>query len=161
VTLRGARYVSFYDHRSDWRFPDPGFIPPTFDPNVQPASNFKYGYNAVRGPLNQTGQAIATEIQQAPQQTDAQVAATFRTLAARFKGQVAKLKALEPPASVADDWNNVTSAASRLDSDLYAIASAAVSHSTAAAYQAGASLAADAQALTEALAPIKQKLGLK
>jgi hypothetical protein len=74
---------------------------------------------------------------------------------------VAQLKALKPPSSVASDWTSVTNAATRLDADLNAIASAAVSHSTAAAQQAGASLAADAQALTQALAPVKQKLGLK
>jgi hypothetical protein len=124
-------------------------------------AQFKSGYNAVRGPLNQTGQQIANEIRAAPKQTDAQVAANFRSLAARFKSQVDQLKALKPPANVAADWTKVTNAASRLDSDLSAIASAASSHSTAAAQQAGASLATDAQALTQALTPVKQKLGLK
>jgi hypothetical protein len=124
-------------------------------------AQFKSGYNAVRTPLNQTGQAISKELQQAPKQTDAQVAANFRSLATRFDSQVGKLKALKPPASVASQWTNVTAAASRLDADLKAIASAAAAHSTAAAQQAGAALAADAQALSSALAPVKQKLGLK
>jgi hypothetical protein len=115
----------------------------------------------VRGPLNQTGQQIANEIRLAPKQTDAQVAANFRSLAARFSTQVAQLKALKAPASVASDWTKVTNAATRLDADLSAIASAAASHSTAAAQQAGASLAADAQGLTQALTPVKQTLGLK
>jgi hypothetical protein len=107
------------------------------------------------------GQQIATELQQAPKQTDAQVASKFRGLASQFKTQVDQLKALKPPANVAADWTRVTDAATKLDSDLSAIASAAASHSTAAAQQAGASLATDAQALTQALAPVKQKLGLK
>jgi hypothetical protein len=124
-------------------------------------ATFTSGYNAVKGALNQTGQEIAKEIQQAPKQTDAQVASNFRSLAARFKTQVAKLQALKPPASVSADWTKVTNAASKLDSDLSAIAAAAASHSTAAAQQAGASLAADAQALTQSLTPVKQKLGLK
>jgi hypothetical protein len=122
---------------------------------------FKSGYNAVRGPLNQTGQQIATELQQAPKQTDAQVASKFRGLASQFKTQVDQLKALKPPTNVAADWARVTNAATKLDADLSAIASAAASHSTAAAQQAGASLATDAQALTQALAPVKQTLGLK
>jgi hypothetical protein len=124
-------------------------------------SQFKSGYNAVRGQLNQTGQAIATEIQQAPKQTDAQVAAQFHSLATQFSSQLGKLKALKPPASVSSDWNNVTNSATKLAADLNAIASAATTHNTAAAQQAGAALAADAQALTQALTPVKQKLGLK
>jgi hypothetical protein len=124
-------------------------------------TQFKSGYNAVRGQLNQTGQAIATEIQQAPKQTDAQVAANFHNLAGQFSSQLAKLKALKPPANVSSDWNNVTNAATKLAADLNAIASAATTHNTAAAQQAGASLAADAQALTQSLTPVKQKLGLK
>lgn len=28
----GGQTVRFYDHRSDWRFPDPGFSPPTRNP---------------------------------------------------------------------------------------------------------------------------------
>jgi hypothetical protein len=124
-------------------------------------ATFKSGYNAVRGPLNQTGRDIAKEIQQAPKQTDAQVAAHFRALATRFGAQVAKLKALKPPASVAADWTKVTDVLTKVDADLSAIAAAATSHSTTAAQQAGASLAADAQAEVQALAPVKQKLGLK
>jgi hypothetical protein len=124
-------------------------------------AQFKSGYNAVRGPLNQTGQAISKELQAAPKQSDAQVAANFRSLAAKFSEQVAKLKALKPPASVAADWTKVTDVLTKVDADLSAIAGAAASHSTTAAQQAGASLAADAQAEVQALAPVKQKLGLK
>ena len=29
---RGSRRVRFYDHRSDWRFPDKGYSPPTRNP---------------------------------------------------------------------------------------------------------------------------------
>ena len=124
-------------------------------------AKFKSGYNALRGPLNQTGQAIAAEITQASKQTDAQISASFRSLAVRFQSQLSQLKALKPPSSVASQWKNVTAAASRLDSDLNAIASAAGAHSSSATQQAAARLAADASALTQAINPIKQKLGLK
>ncbi len=124
-------------------------------------ATFKSGYNAVRGPLNQTGQAIAQEISQASKQTDAQVSASFSSLATRFQTQLAKLKALKPPSSVAAQWTNVTNAATRLDSDLNAIASAAGTHNSTATQKAAASLAADASALTQAITPIKQKLGLQ
>jgi hypothetical protein len=157
---RGARYVRFSDHQSDWRFPDRGFFPPTLNPNVQPVSNFRSGYIGLRDPLNQTGQAIANEIQQAPQQTDAQVAASFSSLASRFQAQVGQLESLQPPANLQGDWNSVIAAAQRLVSDLKAIAVAATTHNTSAAQEAGASLAADAQELTSALQPIKAALGL-
>jgi hypothetical protein len=124
-------------------------------------AKFKSGYNAVRGPLNQTGQAIAREISQASKQTDAQVSASFRSLAQRFSTQVAKLTALKPPSSVAAEWNKVTDAATKLDFDLSAISSGAAAHNTSATQKAAASLAADASALTQAINPVKQKLGLK
>ena len=124
-------------------------------------TQFKSGYNAVRGPLNQTGQAIAQEISKASSQTDAQVSENFSSLAQRFSIQVAKLKALKPPSSVAAQWNNVTDAATKLDADLNAIASAAGAHNSSGTQQAAASLAKNASALQQAITPIKQKLGLK
>src|SRR5437763_4413000 len=124
-------------------------------------AQFKSGYDAVRAPLNQTGQAIAQEISQASKQSDAQISANFSSLAQRFSAQLAKLKALKPPSSVAAQWTNVTDAATRLDSDLSAIASAAGTHNSSATQKAATSLAADASALTQAITPIKQKLGLK
>jgi hypothetical protein len=124
-------------------------------------AKFKSGYNAVRAPLNQTGQAIAQEISKASSQTDAQVSANFRSLAARFHSQLNQLKALKPPSSVAAQWTKVTDAASKLDSDLNAIASAAGAHNSSATQQAATSLAANAQALQQAITPVKQKLGLK
>lgn len=124
-------------------------------------SKFKAGYNSLRGELNQTGGAIAAEIEQAPKQTDAQVEQAFRGLASRFQSQLSKLETLKPPSNLAADWNSVTAAASRLEGDLNAIAAAAATHSASAAKQAGASLAADAQALQTAVAPVKSKLGLK
>ena len=124
-------------------------------------SQFKSGYNALRGPLNQTGQEIAAAINQAPKQTDAQVEQTFRSIAERFQSQVSKLQTLKPPSNVAADWNSVVSAATRMETDLNAIAAAAATHSASAAKQAGASLVQDAQSLTAAAAPVKSKLGLK
>ncbi len=124
-------------------------------------AKFKSGYNAVRTQLNETGQAIAQEISQASKQTDAQVSASFHSLAERFSSQLSQLKALKPPSSVTAQWKNVTNAATKLDADLNAIASAAGAHNSAATQQAAASLAADASALTQAINPIKQKLGLK
>lgn len=124
-------------------------------------AKFKSGYNALRGPLNQTGDQLAAEINLAPKQTDAQVEQSFRGIAQRFQGQVSELQKLKPPASVAADWNNVLAAASRMEADLNAIASAAATHSATAAKQAGDNLVKDAQELTTAATPVKNKLGLK
>ncbi len=124
-------------------------------------AKFKSGYNSLRGPLNQTGTQIATEIEQASKQTDAQVEQAFRGLAQRFQGQLSQLQTLKPPSSVAAEWNSVLAAASRLEADLNAIAAAAATHSAAAAKQAGASLVQDSQALQTATQPVKTKLGLK
>lgn len=124
-------------------------------------ATFKSGYNSLRAPLNQTGDQIGAEINQASKQTDAQVEQAFRGLAQRFQTQVSGLQKLKPPASVAADWNKVLNAASRLEADLNAIASAAATHSATAAKQAGASLVQDTQALDSAVAPVKSKLGLK
>jgi hypothetical protein len=124
-------------------------------------STFKSGYNRVRGPLNQTGQQIANEVNRVSTQTNAQAAANLRRLAAQFQSQLAKLEALKPPADVSADWTKVKNAASKLGPDVNAMATAAATGSNGAFQQGVASLQADAQALNQALAPIKQTLGLK
>lgn len=124
-------------------------------------AQFKSGYNAMRTPLNQTGQAIATELTKAPKQTDAQVQSSFQSLAQRFGSQVSQLGKLKPPANVQNQWNKVIHAASTIEADLVAVATAARTHNAKLAQSAGASLAKNAEALTAAVAPIKAKLGLK
>ncbi len=124
-------------------------------------AKFKSGYDAVRGPLNQTGQALGAELQHASGQTDAQVEAIFRALATRFQGQLGQLESLKPPGSVQTEWNSVIDAAHRLETDLNSVADAAATHNKSAAEQAGASLVTDAAALKSAVTPIKSKLGLK
>jgi hypothetical protein len=124
-------------------------------------SKFKAGYNSLRGPLNATGHDLAVELQQATNQTDAQVGAAFHSLATRFQSQLSQLETLKPPASVQAEWNTVSSAGNRLEADLNAVVAAAATHSKSAGEQAGASLATDAAALKAALLPIKAKFGLK
>ncbi len=124
-------------------------------------AKFKSGYNAIRGPLDQTGQAIATELTQAPKQTDAQVETSFRSLSQRFGSEVAQAAKLKPPSNLAADWTKVIQAGTKIEADLLAVATAARQHSSSLAQSAGASLARNAQALTAAVAPIKSKLGLK
>ena len=115
-----------------------------------PTAQFKTGYNALRQPFNQTANAIGSAVQHAPTQTDAQIHATFQNLAQRWQGQLSRLETLKPPKNVASQFNTITDDATRLDSDLDAIVSAASTDSASAAEQASASLAADATALKAA-----------
>jgi hypothetical protein len=124
-------------------------------------AKFKAGYNAVRGPLQRTGQAINDELTKASKQTDAQVASSFQSLAQRFGSQVAQAAKLKPPSSLSKDWTSVIRAATRMEADLLALSTAGRSHNSALARSAVNSLAKNAQALSTAVAPIKSKLGLK
>jgi hypothetical protein len=125
------------------------------------AAKFKSGYNAVRVPLNQTGQQIAAELQKAPGQTDPQVATSFTSLAQTFGSQVTELGKLKPPSNLQAQWTKVIQAGTRIEADLLAIATAARQHNKSLATSAGASLGHNAAALSAAVAPIKAKLGLK
>lgn len=124
-------------------------------------AQFRSEYETVRGPFNQTGQAIAQELQRATGQTDAQLAAAFRGLSTRFQSQVSELETFKPPQNLAADWNSVLDAAKRVESDLTSVVAAAVTHSQSAGEQAGASLVTDAGELKSAATTIKQKLGIQ
>jgi hypothetical protein len=134
---------------------------PSGPTQTSPLQAFKSGYEQLRGPLNQTGAAIGVEVQHASGQTDAQLRAAFQQLASRFQSQLSQLETLKPPQNLAADWNSVLDSAHRIESDLIAVVAAAATHSRSAGEQAGASLAADAQALQSAAATIKAKLGIK
>jgi hypothetical protein len=124
-------------------------------------ANFKASYEAVANQLKQTSQAIGTAIQQAPKQTDAQIAATFHGLATRWQNQLSQLQTLKPPSNLATSFNTVTGAASRAEADLTAIVAAAATHNGAAAQQAGASLVTDILSAKAASTVITNKLGAK
>lgn len=122
---------------------------------------FKTAYERVRGPLNQTGAAIGAEVEHAPSQTDAELAAAFRQLSSRFQSQISELETFTPPPSLAADWNSVLDSAKRVESDLTSVVAAAETHSQVAGEQAGASLVTDAGELKSAAATVKQKLGIR
>jgi hypothetical protein len=128
---------------------------------TNPFQAFKSGYEQLRGPVNQTGNAVGAELQHASGQTDAQVQTAFQQLASRFQSQVSQLETLKPPHSLAADWNSVLGPATRIESDLTAVVAAAATHNPSAGEQAGASLMADVQDLRPAAATIKAKLGIK
>lgn len=124
-------------------------------------ATFKKDYASVSGQLRQTSIAIGTAIQNASSQTDAQLAITFRQLATRWQNELSQLKTLKPPANLAADFNTVSDGATRAETDLNAIASAAATHSKSAATQAAASLVSDISTAKAASTTITTKLGIK
>jgi len=124
-------------------------------------STFRAGYLKLRGPLNQTGTAIAAEITASPHQTDAQVASAFAGLAGRFHRQLATLEALKPPPSLSSAFAAATTGATRMDADLRAVSVAATKHDADAARKATAALGRDLTATGVGAAQIKRSLGIK
>jgi hypothetical protein len=100
-------------------------------------------------------------IQNAPSQTDGQLASTFHNLAGRWQNQVSQLETLKPPSNLSATFNTLTSAATRAEADLNAIVSAAETHSAPAAKQAAATLVADILSAKSASTTITDKLGTK
>jgi hypothetical protein len=125
------------------------------------SANFKTSFASVSNQLKQSAQAIGAAIEQAPNQTDAQIASSFHGLAGRWQGDVSKLETLKPPSNLQTTFNTLTSAATRTESDLTAIASAAETHGVSAAKQASASLVTDILSAKSASTTITNKLGIK
>ena len=124
-------------------------------------AKFKTSYASVVGQLTQSAAAIGTAIQQASSQSDAQLLTAFNGLAKRWQSQLSQLETLKPPSKLAADFNTLTSAATRVESDLTAVVAAAATHSRAAGEQAGASIVTDILAARAADTALKQKLGIK
>jgi hypothetical protein len=126
--------------------------------STNPTAKFKTSYESARNHLRGTAEAIGTEIEHASSQSDRQILVTFRRLAGRWQAQLSQLQTLKPPATVSADFNTLTGAASRVESDLNAVVSAAATHSYSAAQQAGASIVSDVVAARRADATIAHKL---
>ena len=107
------------------------------------AASFKSSFTPVVNQFKDVSQGIGTTIQAASAKTDAQLATAFQQLAARWNTAVNKLKSLTPPAKYSSDFNQLKSAAARVESDLKAIVSAAGAHSKSEAEQAARSLVDD------------------
>lgn len=124
-------------------------------------TQFKGAFQSAENGLSQTSDAIGLEIQSASSRTDAQLATAFHALAVRWQSQLSHLETLTPPANVASDFNTLRDAATRAESDLNAIVSAAATHSKGAAEQGGASIVQDVTAARQAAQSLDQKLGIK
>lgn len=132
---RGSRYVRFYDHRSDWRFPDPGFIRPTLDPNVQPVT--KTQYEQKLGPLFNND--VDPALRSAPSNGDLTTAIRLVTEARDAMASIA------PPNAVADLHGQAVTDLTALVNDLSRLRSAAQANDAGAYQTAAAAVQNDAQ----------------
>lgn len=126
-----------------------------------PTATFKGSFSPVIHQIRGSAIAIGREIQRAPSQDDAQVASAFAGLATRWQDQLSRLQTLKPPPQLAAQFNTLTGAATRVESDLNAIVAAARTHSTAAARQGGASVVQDILAAKAASTGLTSRLGIR
>jgi hypothetical protein len=122
------------------------------------AATFKTSYASTRGQLQHISRAIGASIQGARFRSDGQILSAFRSLANRWQTQLSQLETLKPPAALSADFNTLTGAASRVESDLTNVVSAAATHSYSAAQQAGANIVSDITGVRRADATITGKL---
>ncbi len=122
-------------------------------------ANFSASYASIANQLKQVSHSIGVAIQQAPSHTDAQLGALFHQLATKWQSKLSQLETLKPPPGQAANFNTLTNAVTRAESDLTAIVSAAETHSKSAAEQAAASLVTDIETAKSANTSITSKSG--
>lgn len=109
----------------------------------QSAGQFKAAIAPVLNQFKSASQATGAALQQASSQTDAQVAATFQQLAAKWNSALTKLQTLQPPPQLTAAYNRLKSQVGKAKADLAAIVSAAQSHDATAAKDATTKLVND------------------
>ncbi|HTX46529.1 MAG TPA: hypothetical protein VMD48_09635 [Solirubrobacteraceae bacterium] len=124
------------------------------------SANFKPGYKSAMSQLAATSTAIGTAVEGASNQTDAELASSFKSLATRWESETAQLDKLTAPASVASTFSVLKGAAARVGSDLAEISSAASTHDGSQAKTATEHLVSDVAAGRTADRTIRAKLGL-
>jgi hypothetical protein len=123
-------------------------------------SEFNPNFGQVVNQFKQTSRAIGLAIEHAAGESDAQLTTIFSALAARWQSDVVKLKALKPPPSVAPQYQTLAGAATRTETDLKAIVTAARTHDANAAKQAGRQLVRDILQAKSSSQTITTKLGI-
>ncbi len=107
------------------------------------ATQFKAAITPVLNQFKNASQRTGAAIQQASSQTDAELAAAFRGLQAKWKSALAKLETLQPPPQFTAAYGRLKRQVSGVDADLGAIVSAAQSHNAAGAKAAATKLVND------------------
>jgi hypothetical protein len=124
------------------------------------SANFKPGYESAMKALSQPAAQIGTTVEGARNESDAQLEAKFKALAGQWKTASGQLDKLTAPSSVSTQFSALKSAASRVEGDLNAIASAASTHNGSSAKTAAQHLVADLTAGKSTDVTIRKKLGL-
>jgi hypothetical protein len=124
------------------------------------SANFKPGYQSAMKALATTETQIGKTIEGASGKSDAQLEATFKTLATDWRNGTAQLDKLTAPSSVSSQFTSLKGAAGRITGDLSGIASAAASHSESAAKSAAEHLVIDLASGKTADTKIRSTLGL-
>ena len=124
-------------------------------------ATFKSGYQPLVNQLKNTTIAVGHAVQTAKSKTDAQLAAKFKSLGGQWQNELSRLETLQPPPRMAVNFNTLKGAATRVESDLTAITSAAATHQAQPARQATVSLINDALATKDAAGKLNQQLGIK
>jgi hypothetical protein len=109
----------------------------------QSAGQFKAAITPVLNQFGSASHATGAALQQASSRTDAQLAATFQQLAARWGAALTKLETLQPPPQLTATYNRLKSQVSSVKADLTAIVSALQSHNADAAKAATTKLVND------------------
>ena len=120
------------------------------DDAKQDTAKFESGAKAATAETTKIGSDIGTAIQAAPNETDAELAATFTDLASRARAVVADLNALDPPAASRAKVNALVGALGTGAQDLDAIATAARAHDASSARAATETLGRDSPAIKSA-----------
>jgi hypothetical protein len=107
------------------------------------SANFKTGYVSAMKGLGTTASQIGTTVEGAQKQTDAQLQSAFKSLAGHWQTGTAQLDKLTAPSSVSTPFGSLKGAASRVETDLNAIASAASTHNGSSAKTAAQHLVID------------------
>lgn len=124
-------------------------------------ATFKKGYEAMSARLTTAGETVGGTLKQARSKSDAQLNAAFRSLASRWQTELSEVETLQPPSSLKADFNTVTSAGSRVESDLTALVDASATRNESAGAQAYVSLLTDFQTIRTADAALKHALAAK
>jgi hypothetical protein len=123
-----------------------------------PVAAYEQGYRpavrAMKAISKDTGDAVVD----AKNHTDAELVTQFRGLATRWQSQLSRLEILKPTSALAADHKTLTTAATRVESDLHAIVTAAATHDADAARQASASLVTDILDTKAASAQVDKRL---
>jgi hypothetical protein len=123
-----------------------------------PTALFKAKLNPVLTDMESTAKDAVAALRKAPTGTAAQAAAAFDGLHNSWQGELSRLEDLDAPSPVESQYASASSAAASVNTDLFAVASAARANRTAEAKGAALNLVNDLAATKAASVKLEQAL---